>query len=693
MAGSRRMPIRASLLTAELADTRQWRDEVLTTMLRAAFVFGFATAVPSVLLALNVGLPLLGAIDLLAVASVGVLAIRTDIPYRWRAGSLLVIAYFLGVMSLVTIGTTALVYLMAVPVLATILIGLRFAIAVLVLTTLTLFTLGYSLDASLTIHAMDAMPIVEWAVIALNFAFVSSIITISSGVLLGRLERSIALASRLTRAVEQAREGIVIGDGAGRIAYANAAFATMTGLPVGELAKRSLVEVPLQTPDGSSLAAAIDGTADREGRLVLTRAGEPCVQLEALASPLAGLDGLVSDRIIVVRDVTAERQLEARVRQGERLEALGTLAGGVAHDFNNIIGSILAVAEASREEAPDGRMRENLDRIITASDRARAIVGRMLAFSRQSESERRPVVVRAIVDETLPLLRAALPASIDLRVSGDTDAVVVADPSELNRILMNLATNAAHAMGPRGGGTLSIGVTSFVPDATFASLHPAVREGEPYVRLSVTDTGSGIEPTAVERIFEPFFTTKPSHEGTGLGLATVHGIVTSLGGAIDVYSELGRGATFRVYLPRATTIGSAPAVAPPISGGTGRILLVDDEDTLRAMTERMLALLGYEVTSASDGLAAQRAFEEDPAAYDLVIADLTMPGMGGAALIRALHEARPDLPAILTSGFSDSMPAAERAALGIASFLQKPYTRAELANQVRNALVKALSSP
>jgi CheY-like chemotaxis protein len=260
---------------------------------------------------------------------------------------------------------------------------------------------------------------------------------------------------------------------------------------------------------------------------------------------------------------------------------------------------------------------------------------------------------------------------------------------------MNLATNAAQAMAGKGGGTLAIEVTSFVPDESFASLHPAVRASVPYVHLNVTDTGSGIERAVVDRIFEPFFTTKPGHEGTGLGLATVHGIVTSLGGAIDVYSEIGHGATFRIYLPR--VIGPATSPHPvepsPANSGTGRILLVDDEESIRTMTERMLVRLGYDVTTAPDGLAAEQTFSADPTAFDIVVADLTMPGLGGAGLIRAIHALRPELPAILTSGFGDSIPAAERAGLDLASFLQKPYTRAELASQVHQALLSVPRAP
>ncbi len=679
-----------SLAADTTYDTQGWRAEVLNTMLRIVLVLGTLTAIPSIVLSIQVGLPALAIVDVIAVVWIAVVALRTDIPYRWRAGSLLAVVYLLGAALLVTVGVTSQIYLMAVPALTALLLGLRPGIAALAISSLTLFTVGYLVDARLSIPGLEREPLLEWTVIALNFAFVAAIITISTAVLLDRLERSVTRASRLARAVEQAREGIVIGDAEGRIAYANAAFATMTGVERNSLLRLTLADVPLRTAEGASLVEAIEAVGDRKGRLLLTRADDPTVVLEAVASPMADAAGDVRGRVVVLRDLTGERQMEARLRQSERLEALGTLAGGVAHDFNNIIGSILAVAEASREETTDDRLRENLDRIVLASHRAREIVRRMLAFSRRSEPDRRPIPVKAIVDEAVPLLRAALPANIDLRAQAVTDAAVVADPSELHQILMNLATNAAQAMAGKGGGTLSIQVTSVVPDTAFATLHPAVRAGAPYVHLSVTDTGSGIERAVLERIFEPFFTTKPGQEGTGLGLATVHGIVTSLGGAIDVYSEVGHGATFRAYLPQAAvtaaSVSDSPMQAAPPVGGSGRILVVDDEEAIRTMTERLLVRLGYHVATAPDGLAAEQAFREDPAAFDLLLTDLTMPGLGGAGLIRAIHDVRPDMPAILTSGFSDSMRDDERAALVPTSFLQKPYTQAELARLVATAL-------
>ncbi|MFN2425857.1 MAG: ATP-binding protein, partial [Candidatus Binatia bacterium] len=495
--------------------------------------------------------------------------------------------------------------------------------------------------------------------------------------------------ARLARAVEQAGDGILIAHTDGAVVYANTACGRFCSVPASQLIGSNigilwppddpLAQVAEAIAVQGSLAAAITRT-DNRNRLQEVGVG---------VAPLREEAGCSRYHVVVLRDCTHERNLETRLRQSEKLEAVGTLAGGIAHDFNNIIGAILAVAESIRDDDGDAAPRDAVEPIIRACLRARDIVRQMMVFGGRTVRERHPIAVAGIVEETLSLLRAALPAAIRIHCEAETKASVVAEPVEVQQILMNLATNAAHAMELKGGGHLYISVADFIPDRDYVASHPGIEAGTAYIRLTVRDTGDGIDSEHLSRIFEPFFTTKPQGSGTGLGLASVHGIVNALGGTIDVYTEIGQGTAFHVYLPVAepNTEGVADRTeeTPPLIAGS-RVLLVDDEESLLRIGEVFLTRAGYQVKVASDGDQARRLLEASPDEFDLVVTDLTMPGLSGADLIRAAHQLRPDLPFILASGFGNTMTSSERAELAPFSFLQKPYSQVELAAAVREML-------
>jgi CheY-like chemotaxis protein len=368
------------------------------------------------------------------------------------------------------------------------------------------------------------------------------------------------------------------------------------------------------------------------------------------------------------------------------MEALGTLAGGIAHDFNNILGIILGNTELALLERSDGQPTGGpLEQIHQACVRAQALVRQILSFSRKTTQELQLCHLGPIVQESLTLMRALIPTTIDLRLDMTATAdVVLADPAQLQQVVVNLVMNAAQAM-EYVGGVLEVSLVEVALDEIAAQRHD-LKPGS-YVRLTVRDTGGGIAPAIMGRIFDPYFTTKEVGKGTGLGLAVVHGIVTQHGGVISVQSVLGQGASFQVYLPvreAEPLLASPPTVS--LSAGQERILFIDDEPALVSMGKAILAHLGYDVVTETSSREALVLFTRQPDCFDLVITDMTMPGMTGERLARELRRIRPDIPIILCSGFGHYLNEAEAEAIGICAFLMKPYMLQDLAETVRTAL-------
>jgi PAS domain S-box-containing protein len=390
----------------------------------------------------------------------------------------------------------------------------------------------------------------------------------------------------------------------------------------------------------------------------------------------------------VGRDITHEVKLESQLRQAQKMEAIGTLAGGIAHDFNNILGGIIGFTELALYQCREPACRRNMERVLTSSDRARNLIQQILTFSRRGEQEKKPVDFGVITKETLNLLRSSIPSTITISENiTSASHTVLADATQLHQILMNLCTNAAHAMRERGG-VITIDLDNVDIDSRALSSHPGFAMGA-YVRLTVSDTGCGIDPSLIDRIFDPFFTTKNAGEGTGLGLSVVYGIVKSHGGVINVYSEPGQGTTFKVYLPRIDTMEPvATKPAEPLYGGKERLLFVDDEEVLIEIGKEMLRTLGYDVVGRTSSIEALQAFRAHPARYDLVITDMTMPNMTGVELAGEILRIRPDIPIILCTGFSELLNDETAARLGIRKILMKPLFIGDLARTIRDILDK-----
>jgi PAS domain S-box-containing protein len=387
------------------------------------------------------------------------------------------------------------------------------------------------------------------------------------------------------------------------------------------------------------------------------------------------------------RDISERKRLEAQLRQAQKMEAIGTLAGGIAHEFNNILAAILGFTELTLYEVPQGSVAScNLQEILAAGQRAKRLIQQILAFSSRREPQRTRVKLHLLVQETLTLLRASLPSTIAIQQHIDRDVgTILADPTQMQQVLMSLCANAEYAMRETGG-VLEIRLDAVEVDAACAAAHLDLHPG-PYVRLTVRDTGQGMQPEVLARIFEPFYTTKEVGEGSGMGLAIVHGIIASHGGAITVESTPGCGTTFVLYLPRVIEVATSEASSQESAvQGARRILFVEDEDALARLGQAMLARLGYDVEVYTSSREALEAFRAAPQRFDLVITDQTMPSMTGEVLARELRRIRPDIPVILCTGFSHVMDAEKARAMGIDAFLMKPLVARDLSLAIRRVL-------
>lgn len=472
-----------------------------------------------------------------------------------------------------------------------------------------------------------------------------------------------------------------------KIYFANPAFEKITGIKIEDV----IGTVPSLDNNGQipsqTIWQELEAGNAWSGQLEFkTEAKDNIITLDVMILPVRDGNGRIQKYLKIGRDVTDELRFEKRMSQAQKLESIGTLAGGIAHDFNNILSVILGFAELSLLGSHiDPGIEKNIRQIIFASERARELVTQILSFGRHGEIELVSVKLGTIIKEALKLLRASTPAFITIDSDIASASCVFAEPTQIHQVVMNLFTNAVHAIGENPG-TITLTLQDFMVDREFTKTHPGIHEGK-HLILRITDTGCGMSRETIEHIFDPFFTTKPKKKGTGLGLFVVHGIVKKMNGIITVYSHPGEGTIFNVVLPaiEEDTPGSRE-ISPCIKHGTERIVLVDDEINIAAAMQSILINLGYRVTAFTDSPRALSAIQSGPDEFDLIITDYTMPGLTGLDIVKKLRSTGILIPVILTSGFFGKNVKESAKDAGVSQLLCKPANTYQLTNAIRKAL-------
>ncbi|MDQ5986399.1 MAG: Sensor histidine kinase RcsC [Syntrophus sp. SKADARSKE-3] len=569
----------------------------------------------------------------------------------------------------------------------------------------------YGFDEAAYIEAVKKVPI--WTKEQLNsyLFFIKGLIEVIAGIGLKNL-KEIETRKRMEESEEKHRrlfetmsQGVVYYNANGEIISANPAATNILGLSHEELLGKTFTSPKwkLLREDGSELPA------QEHPLMVALRMGKPVDNfIIGLSNPQKDVRHWLSITVIPLfrpgetkpfqvystfEDITDRKQaemerqdMEKRLFQAQKMEAIGTMAGGIAHDFNNILGIIVGYTEMALTEDQKKEREQYLQEALKGADRAKEMIRQLLTFSRKGGHEKKPMDLKLLVKEAVKFLRASIPTTIEIQQRLTKESCnILADPTQIHQIIMNLCSNATHAM-KRTGGILNIDLTIVEIAQGGLSIYHDLKPGH-YVKLTVSDTGHGMDHDIQQCIFDPFFTTKSKEEGTGLGLSVVYGIVKSHNGIINVYSEPDRGATFNIYLPAIIhTEAMKMNTVKPITRGTERILFVDDEAALANLGTRMLTSLGYHVTGVTSSIEALNLFQTEPQCYDIVITDMTLPKMTGIVLSRKILKIRPDIPIILCSGSRESETEEKAKATGIRAYLTKPLTRKELSSVIREIL-------
>ena len=500
----------------------------------------------------------------------------------------------------------------------------------------------------------------------------------------------------LATVVEQAEENVLITDNRRTIIYVNPAFERSSGYSCEEIKGKKLRTLRSDQHDDLFFHTTKDILNRGEvwmGTIINKGKDGTDFEIEGTISPIKDDSGTITHYVAVGRNMSRFRKLEKELQQAQKLDALGTLAGGIAHDFNNVLAAIMGFIEIEYLGADKGsQTHDRMEQALTACHRARDLIKQIISFSRQGQQRRKPVEIGSIVEDALKMLRATLPATIDIQIDLKADnPFILGDPSQIHQVIINLCTNAAHAM-TKTGGILNITIENIDINPARASEYLGLHPGS-YIKLTVSDTGHGMSRKILDRIFEPFYTTKGTGEGSGIGLAVVRGIVKNHGGIITARSKPGKGSSFQVLLPSIEPVAAqVEKKNMPFPVGNERILLVDDEEMIISVETAMLESLGYEVISVKSSFDALALFRSQHDRFQLVITDLTMPEMTGLELATEITRIKEGTPIILSTGFSGTEIQKKARSAGIVEVIEKPFVLKELANVVRLVLDQSSQS-
>ncbi len=490
--------------------------------------------------------------------------------------------------------------------------------------------------------------------------------------------------------IHTSADSIIIYDMDGKVKYINPSFTGVFGWTLEEVQGKKIPFLPegerestmSRVKDIIVRGRAIQGFETKR----YTKDGS-IINVDVSGSRYNNHEGAPAGMLVILRDTTEKKRLEIQLQSTQKLEAIGTLAGGIAHDFNNILQAIIMNTELALFEYKHGTFDAiRLEESLKASERAKDLVNQILTFSRRSEQELEPLQISLIAKEAIKMLRASLPSTIEIKQNIEAKSdFIMGDPTQIHQVMVNCCTNAAHAMKEKGG-ILEVSLKEVDLNPETVAPYPGLKQGN-FVKLTVSDTGHGMTSDVIEKIFDPFFTTKERGEGTGLGLAVVHGIVKSLGGFIIVDSEPKKGTSFEIFFPtKKRKVKSRNDLREPIPRGNEKILVVDDEFIIMDLLSGVLGNLGYEIESRNSSTDALKDFRSQPDKFDLVITDQTMPHMTGADLAKEIMRIRPDIPVILCTGYSEIISEEKAKSIGIREFIMKPIESRILANTVRRIL-------
>jgi len=700
-----------------------WRSQILFAIIMTGWILGTIAIIASIGLYLKEktwGLALLNACCFVLCA---VLIFSKRIRHEVRTSIALIIFYAIGVTVILSVGPLSggAAWLFSFVVLVAVLLGAKPALIAAVINACTLSLIAWLISTGKIGHHFiffkthQSMIATGTNFIVLNIIVAASVAVLVKG-LMSTHEKEKALTKALELEIqerkaaekdlldsetkyrllaENAKDVIWVRDLNMNLVYVSPSVEKVRGYTVEEAMSQSIEEV--LTPDSLKKALSLFARFrqmenSEQADQYLVELEHRCkngrtIWLELRMSWMHDKHGKRSGILGVSRDISERRQLEDQLRQSHKLEAVGTLTGGVAHDFNNILNIIIGNTDLALDDIPDGNPASVcLDNIRTASLRATDIIKQLLNFSRKTDPDLQPLKIIPIIKDVLKFLRSTIPSNIRFKENiSDEDITVRTDPVQINQVIMNLCINAYHEMEETGG-ILEIAVMKDTLDEDAAGQYPDLTGGD-YVKLMVSDTGSGIDPAIFDKIFDPYFTTKETGKGSGMGLSVVHGIVKNHNGAITVDSNLGKGTTFTIRLPAAAIKpGAETETAGEVPVGNETILLVDDEHLIVSMTEDMLKRLGYEVEARMNPVEGLELFRSKPDRFDLVITDMTMPQMTGVEFSKKLMAIRPDIPVIICTGHSARISAEKAREIGIAAYIMKPVIKQEIATTIRHVL-------